>query len=75
MVTVSLNPANSMDRYELAREFAFIRARDEINNLTDPAQLKEVAIGMLKINVGLREYIHKLAAEIPVTEKLPPKPD
>ena len=73
MVTVILNPANSMDRYELAREFAFIKAREEINKLEDPAQLKEVAIGMLKINVGLREYIHKLAAELPVTEHLPPK--
>ena len=70
-----LNPVELMDRYELSREFAYIRARDEINNLTDPAQLKEVAIGMLKINAGLREYIHKLAAEIPVTEKLPSKPD
>jgi len=64
-----------MDRFSLAREFAYIRARDEINNLEDPAQLKEVAIGMLKINIGLREYIHKLAADIPVTQHLPPKPD
>jgi len=64
-----------LNRYELSREFAFIRARDEINKLEDPAQLKEVAIGMLKINVGLREYIHKLAADIPVTQHLPSKPD
>ena len=69
------NHAGAMDRYELSREFAFVRARDEINKLEDPAQLKEVAIGMLKINRGLREYIHKLAADIPVTNKLPPKPD
>lgn len=62
-----------MDRYELARHFAFIKAKDEINRLTDPDQLKEVAIGMLKMNVGLRDYIHRMAKmEIEQTH-LPPK--
>ena len=64
-----------MDRFQLARHFAFIKAQEEINSLSDPEQLKEVALGMLRMNVGLREYIHKLAAEIPVTQHAPPKPD
>ena len=63
-----------MDRFQLARHFAFIKAKDEINKLTDPDQLKEVAIGMLKMNVGLREYIHRMAKEeIEATQHMPPK--
>ena len=62
-----------MDRYELAREFAYIKAKDEINSLTDPDELKAVALSMLKLNRGLREWIHKLAKqEIP--ELTLPKP-
>ena len=71
---MSVTVAAAMDRFQLARHFAFIKAKDEINSLTDPSELKEVAIGMLKMNMGLREYIHRMAREeIEASQHMPPK--
>ena len=55
-----------MDRFQLSREFAYTKAKDEIQRETDPDRLKQMAIAMLMLNHGLKECIHKMAAaEIP----------
>ena len=59
-----------MDRYALAREFELVKMLDNIQLITDPGELKEVALGLAKLNYGLREYIaQRIEAEIPETTK------
>ena len=59
-----------MDRYALAREFELVKMLDNIQLITDPRELKEVALGLAKLNYGLREYIaQSIEAEIPKTIK------
>lgn len=52
-----------MDRYQLAREFEYTKHKDNINRITQPDELKQVALGLLKLNYGLREYINNLLHE------------
>ena len=60
-----------MDRYQLATEFAFIAQADEIRRMRDPIELKETALGLLKINYGLRAVLAaEIAEEIPITQQL-----
>ena len=62
-----------MDRYRLAREFDYTVHKDNINRLTEPAELKEVALGLLQLNYGLREYVSEiLQNEMPAMD-WPPK--
>ena len=52
-----------MDCYQLAREFEYTKHKDNIYRMTRPDELKEVALGLLKLNYGLREYINNLLKE------------
>ena len=62
-----------MDRYQLAREFEYTKHKDNIYRMTRPDELKEVALGLLKLNYGLREYINSiLKEEVPIAH-LPSK--
>ncbi len=46
-----------MDRYQMAREFELVKMLDNIQAVTDADELKEIALGLAKLNYGLREYI------------------
>lgn len=52
-----------MDRFSLAREFAYTRAKDEIQSETDPDRLRAIALAMLTLSHGLKECFHKMAKE------------
>ena len=52
-----------MDRYQLAREFEYTRLKDNITRMSDAADLKIVALDLLKLNYGLREYVNSLLKE------------
>ena len=61
-----------MDRYALAREFEFTRDKDEIQRMTDIDELKSVAVGLLKLNYGLRAFIaSEVRRRVPISEYLP----
>ena len=50
----------------MAREFELVKMLDNIHAVTDAGELKEIALGLAKLNYGLREYIAQtLDAEIP----------
>ena len=50
----------------MAREFELVKMLDNIQAVTDAGELKEIALGLAKLNYGLREYIAQaLEAEIP----------
>tara|TARA_R100001443_G_scaffold70437_1_gene78724 strand:+ start:1153 stop:1344 length:192 start_codon:yes stop_codon:yes gene_type:complete len=52
-----------MDRYQLAREFEFTKLKDNINRISDADELKVVALELLQLNFGFREYINTLLKE------------
>lgn len=61
-----------MDRYALAREFEFTCEKDEIQRMDDIDELKLVAVGLLKLNYGLRSFIAaEVAKRVPLSEYLP----
>ena len=56
----------------MAREFELVKMLDSIQTITDPCELKEIALGLAKLNYGLREYIAQaVETEIPVKKWLP----
>ena len=56
-----------MDRYSLAREVNFIHEQDQIRKCRDVDELREVALGLLKLNYGIREFVaNQVRKEIPL---------
>ena len=61
-----------MDRFQLAREFDFIRQCDEIQKIRDLGEAKDLAITLLRLNRSMRETVAAMVKqEIPV-HQLPP---
>ena len=55
-----------MDRYQLAREFDFVRQCDEIQKIRDLSEAKNLAITLLRLNRAMRETVAAIAkSEIP----------
>lgn len=61
-----------MDRFQLSREFEFVKACDEITRIRDVEEAKSIAIDLLRLNRSYRESIAAMVkAEIP-ERLLPP---
>ena len=60
-----------MDRYQLAREFDFVRQCDEIQKIRDLSEAKNLAITLLRLNRAMRETVAAIAkSEIPERQSL-----
>ena len=61
-----------VDGSSLMREFELVRSCDAIHKSRDINELKQVCVGLLKLNHGLRDYIRAMVEkEIPITDKMP----
>jgi len=63
-----------MDRFELAKEFQYIKTKDTIHSLTDPHDLKEMALLLLELNYRLRKAL-AIAVKDEVPEIFLPQKD
>ena len=60
-----------MDRYQLAREFEFVRQCDEIHRIETLKEAKDLAITLLRLNRAMRETVAAIAkSEIPTRQSL-----
>ena len=49
------------DRYQLASEFEETLMSHRIQSLTDPAELKEIALQLMRLNFGLKAQFKQMA--------------
>jgi hypothetical protein len=55
-----------MDRFQMSREFEFVRQCDEIHRIGDLKEAKDLAITLLRLNRAMRETVAAIAkSEIP----------
>jgi hypothetical protein len=60
-----------VDRYQLAREFEFVRQCDEIHRIRDLDEAKKLAITLLRLNRCMRETVAAVTkSEIPERQSL-----
>ena len=61
-----------MDRFQMSREFEFVRQCDEIHRIEDLGKAKDLAITLLRLNRSMRETVAAMVkSEIPL-HQLPP---
>jgi len=61
-----------MDRFQMSREFEFVRQCQEIYEINDLEQAKSLAITLLRLNRAMRETVAAMVkSEIPEVS-LPP---
>ena len=52
-----------MDRHELGREFHFVVSCREIAKTTDVEALQRLAIGLLRQNMAIRDYVRLMVEQ------------